>query len=76
MAPASPAGPPVQRGPRHARAQLVLLTDAGRASLSAIQAVQRPWADAIGARVGERELLRANAVLDKVLAALEPPRRR
>ena len=62
--------------PRHARAQLVLLTDAGRASLSAIQAAQRPWADAIGARVGERELRRANAVLDKVLAALEPPRRR
>ena len=56
--------------PRHRRAKLVSLTDQGRAVLSSIQAAQRPWADAIGAAVGERELRRASALLERVLGVL------
>jgi DNA-binding MarR family transcriptional regulator len=53
--------------PRHRRARLVVLTDEGRARLTAIQAAQRPWADALGASIGERELRRLNELLDVVL---------
>jgi DNA-binding MarR family transcriptional regulator len=56
--------------PRHRRARLVVLTDVGRAALETIQAAQRPWADALGEKVGERELERANRTLDRVLEAL------
>jgi DNA-binding MarR family transcriptional regulator len=56
--------------PRHRRARLVTLTAEGRTRLAAIQAAQRPWADALGAALGERDLVRANALLDRVLAAL------
>jgi DNA-binding MarR family transcriptional regulator len=56
--------------PRHRRAKLVALTDGGLAKLSAIQAAQRPWADALGAAVGERDLRRASEVLDRVLGVM------
>jgi hypothetical protein len=46
---------------------LVNLTGEGRATLEAIQATQRPWANALEAAIGERELRRANTVLDRVL---------
>ena len=39
--------------PHHRRARLVGLTSAGRISLDAIQADQRPWADRLGATIGE-----------------------
>jgi DNA-binding MarR family transcriptional regulator len=65
--------------PRHRRARLVELTDRGRGVLGRIQAEQRPWADALGAAIGERQLRQANALLDGVLsklAARSPKRER
>jgi DNA-binding MarR family transcriptional regulator len=62
--------------PGHRRAKLVALTPAGRKALRTIQAAQRVWADAIGARVGEAELVRATSTLDKALRALASERRR
>ncbi len=62
--------------PRHRRARLLDLTPKGRSTLGSIQARQRPWADELGAGVGERELARANAVLDRVLAVLAARRQR
>lgn len=56
--------------PRHRRARLVELTDLGRSVLGRIQAEQRPWADALGAAIGERQLRQANALLDRVLSKL------
>ncbi len=56
--------------PRHRRARLVTLTPSGRATLEAIQAVQRPWADALGEAIGKHDLSRTNETLDRVLAAL------
>jgi DNA-binding MarR family transcriptional regulator len=60
-----------EANPRHRRAQLMTLTDAGRRTLAKIQARQRPWADAIGAAAGAGRLRRANDDLDRVLAALQ-----
>jgi DNA-binding MarR family transcriptional regulator len=62
--------------PRHRRARLVTLTEQGRASLERIQASQRPWANDLGAAVGERRLRQANAVLEGVLAAIAERRTR
>jgi DNA-binding MarR family transcriptional regulator len=62
--------------PRHRRARLATLTGEGRATLARIQANQRPWADALGAAVGERQLRQANAVLERAIAALEARRLR
>ena len=56
--------------PRHRRARLVTLTGEGRRRLRTIQAAQRPWADAIGAAVGERELRRASTVIDRMLEVM------
>ena len=56
--------------PHHRRARLVGLTSAGRTSLEAIQADQRPWADRLGATIGEADLRRTNAQLDHVLEVL------
>ena len=61
--------------PNHRRARLVSLTDEGRAALASIQAEQRPWADRLGAAVGEPSLRRANAILDRVLEVLSRNRR-
>ena len=60
--------------PRHRRARLMRLTDEGRAVLARIQAVQRPWADGLGAGVGEARLRRLNADLDRVIAGVQPGR--
>ena len=60
--------------PGHRRARLVSLTEDGRGALAAIQAAQRPWADALGAAVGARDLRQAGAVLDRVIQALATPR--
>jgi DNA-binding MarR family transcriptional regulator len=62
--------------PRHQRARLVTLTEQGRASLGRIQASQRPWANDLGAAVGERRLRQANAVLEGVLEAIAARRTR
>ena len=57
--------------PRHRRARLVAPTATGHETLRAIQAVQRPWADAIGSRIGSRDLERVNGLLDRVMTAVE-----
>ncbi len=62
--------------PRHRRARLAGLTPEGRAVLERIQAAQRPWADELGGAVGERDLQRVNATLDRVLAVLAEKRTR
>ena len=62
--------------PRHRRARLATLTEEGRATLATIQAAQRPWADALGAAVGERDLRRAVTVLDRLLEVMAPRRSR
>jgi DNA-binding MarR family transcriptional regulator len=56
--------------PRHRRARLAELTGEGRATLAAIQAAQRPWANRVGGVVGERDLRRAAETLDALIEAL------
>jgi DNA-binding MarR family transcriptional regulator len=56
--------------PRHRRARLAELTGEGRSRLAMIQAAQRPWADRIGAAVGERDLHRTTETLDALIAEL------
>ncbi len=64
-----------RENPGHRRAKLVALTPKGRRAIRSIQAAQRVWADALGAGIGEAELLRAGATLDKALRALSAGRR-
>jgi DNA-binding MarR family transcriptional regulator len=59
--------------PAHRRAKLLRLQPKGSAALRTIQAAQRPWADEIGAQIGEPELRRAVTVLERVLRALAGP---
>ncbi len=56
--------------PEHQRAMLLELAPRGRAVLATIQRAQRVWADQLGAAVGEPDLRRTAAVLDRVSAAL------
>jgi len=56
--------------PDHLRAKLVHLTPRGRSVLAAIQEAQRGWADELGTELGEADLRRASAVLDRVLEAM------
>src|SRR6478735_303172 len=60
--------------PHHRRARLAALTTEGRATLARIQGAQRPWANELGALVGERALARANASLESILAVLSTTR--
>jgi DNA-binding MarR family transcriptional regulator len=57
--------------PRHRRARLVVATPAGTEALRRIEREQRPWADAIGAAVGQRDLDRLRTLLDRLTAAVE-----
>jgi len=59
-----------EENPEHRRAQLLRLTARGRRAIRRIEAAQRPWADALGAEIGESELRSAGAVLARVLEAL------
>ena len=59
-----------QENPAHRRAKLLRLLPKGRAVLRAIQAAQQPWADRLGAQIGEEELRRAAATLQRLLEAL------
>jgi DNA-binding MarR family transcriptional regulator len=59
-----------QENPGHRRAKLLRLLPKGRAVLRAIQAAQQPWADRLGAQIGEEELRRAAATLERLLQAL------
>jgi DNA-binding MarR family transcriptional regulator len=62
--------------PRHRRARLVRMTEEGIEALATIQGAQRPWANEIGAAVGERNLQQAIAQLDRVLNVLATRRSR
>jgi DNA-binding MarR family transcriptional regulator len=62
-----------ESNPAHRRAKLLRLTPAGRSALLRIQAAQRTWADALGAELGEADLRRASAVLDRVLDTVRNP---
>lgn len=59
-----------QENPAHRRAKLLRLMPKGRAVLRSIQAAQQPWADRLGGEIGESELQRAAAVLERLLQAL------
>jgi DNA-binding MarR family transcriptional regulator len=59
-----------EENPGHRRAQLLRLTAGGRRALRRIQEAQRPWADALGAKIGESDLRQASSVLARVLQAL------
>jgi DNA-binding MarR family transcriptional regulator len=59
-----------QENPAHRRAKLLRPLPKGRAVLRAIQAAQQPWADGLGARIGEGDLRRAAAVLERLLQVL------
>jgi DNA-binding MarR family transcriptional regulator len=62
-----------QDNPAHRRAKLLAITPRGRTALRAIQAAQVAWSDRLGAELGEAELRRVSAVLDRVLQALRDP---
>jgi DNA-binding MarR family transcriptional regulator len=62
-----------QDNPAHRRAKLLAITPRGRAALRTIQAAQVAWSDRMGAELGEAELRRASAVLDRVLHTLQDP---
>lgn len=59
-----------QENPAHRRAKLLRLLPKGRAVLRAIQAAQQPWADGLGAQIGEADLRRAAATLQRLLQLL------
>jgi DNA-binding MarR family transcriptional regulator len=56
-----------QENPAHLRAKLLRLTPRGHSVLESIQKAQRPWADSLGAAIGETPLKRASKVLEKVI---------
>ena len=62
--------------PHHRRAKLLSLTGRGRDTLAEIQAAQRTWANALGRELGEADLRRANAALERTLQALMKRRTR
>lgn len=59
--------------PDDRRAKLLRLTARGRATLRAIQAAQRGWADELGGAIGARELRAASATLARLCEALDSP---
>ncbi len=59
-----------QENPAHRRAKLLRLLPRGRAALRAIQAAQQPWADGLGAQIGESDLRRTAAILERLLRVL------
>lgn len=59
-----------EENPAHRRAQLVRLTPRGRSALTRIRVAQREWANALGERIGEKDLRAANRILARVLEAL------
>lgn len=61
----------LEDNPRHRRARLVRLTEAGGRALAEIQASERPWANDLGAELGEDDLRHATEVLDQVRRALK-----
>lgn len=71
-----------QDNPRHRRAMLLSITQDGTEALRQIQHAQREWSNRLGAEIGEQELERASALMDRVLQlvtrdlpALQEPQR-
>jgi DNA-binding MarR family transcriptional regulator len=52
--------------PAHRRAKLVHPTPSGREVLRRISEAQQPWADALGAEIGEPKLRRAHALVSSI----------
>jgi DNA-binding MarR family transcriptional regulator len=52
--------------PDHRRAKLLRPTTQGRAALRIIAEAQQPWADTLGAEIGESRLRRASALITEV----------
>ncbi|HEY7525137.1 MAG TPA: MarR family transcriptional regulator [Candidatus Limnocylindrales bacterium] len=59
--------------PGHRRARLLRLTSHGVDVLASIQAAQRQWANELGARIGERDLRRAAAIVERARSTLGGP---
>ena len=57
--------------PNHVRAKLLACTEAGYWAIRRISLEQVPWANRIGAEVGDDELRRALATLQRLVAVLE-----
>jgi DNA-binding MarR family transcriptional regulator len=57
------------------RAKLLELTPTGRSTLARIQAAQRQWSDALGARIGEGVLRQAHTSLEPLVEAVERGKR-
>jgi DNA-binding MarR family transcriptional regulator len=55
-----------EANPDHRRAKLLRPTTQGRAALRVISEAQQPWADALGAEIGEAKLRRASALVTEV----------
>jgi DNA-binding MarR family transcriptional regulator len=62
-----------QDNPAHRRAKLLAITPRGRSALRTVQAAQVAWSDRLGAELGEGQLRRVSAVLDRVLQTLRDP---
>ena len=60
-----------EENPAHRRAQLVRLTPRGRSALRRIRVAQHEWANAVGDRIGTRDLRRANGILARIIEAFE-----
>ncbi|MGH2381223.1 MAG: MarR family winged helix-turn-helix transcriptional regulator, partial [Candidatus Limnocylindria bacterium] len=56
--------------PRHRRARLLRPTRRGRRVVRVIAEAQQPWADALGAEIGEAKLRRAGALLGEIQRAV------
>jgi DNA-binding MarR family transcriptional regulator len=59
-----------EENPDHLRAKLLQITPGGMSALRAMQIAQAPWADRLGAEIGEEDLRHTSVVLERVLRAL------
>jgi DNA-binding MarR family transcriptional regulator len=56
--------------PKSERAKLLKLTSVGKAALVTIEEAQRPWANEIGARLGQEDLERTSWSLNRIMMAM------
>lgn len=57
----------------HQRAKLLAPTRVGWTAIARLRPAQADWANRVGKRVGERDLLAANRTVDALLTALDEP---
>lgn len=60
--------------PAHRRAKLLRPTPTGRRTVRRINDAQRAWADALGAEIGESDLVTMSRILDRLLEAMSGAR--